>query len=103
MNILKKIGEKLFWKFHKPDWDTSIFPMEVSDVLFIELRKVEHLPEFLRTLLKADRIRYFNAPDDKSRDIIKGEYIRTMYLLKSLKSEDESKPINQRISGRYGN
>lgn len=101
--MIKKLITRLFWKLHKPDWDTTLFPMESANAIFDELKAVEKLPEFLKTLLKADRIRYFSAPDDKSRDIIKGEYIRTMYLLKSLRSEvDEVKPINQKISGRYG-
>ena len=63
--------------------------------------------ELLRFFGRRDKERYFKAGDERARLIIRGEYLRTLYLLrkieklKTLKVETK-KPEESKIAGRYG-
>lgn len=77
--------EEAFVKRYKEDIESEEQYSESDQrKIFDDLSRVEGYSEFLRWVLKRDRIRYFNAPKD-GQDVVRGAFMRTLWQLKSLK------------------
>ena len=64
----------------------------------------DDLKDVLRLLVASDKERYFKAPDEPNRLVIRGEIIRTSYLLRKIigGAQVPSKKVGTRVAGRYG-
>jgi hypothetical protein len=62
---------------------TELKDFQIETVLS-DMSKVPNIEDFLKSTMKADKNRFFNASDDKSRDMVRGAYSRTLWLLKSI-------------------
>lgn len=109
--MFKKLITTLFWKYCTPKDEEVRLMDDQVEAMFKSLGGETDLISFLKALLKMDKSRYFGAIDDKSRYIIKGEYLRTLYLLrqvqpKEAKESKKTKPkveaVDTKIAGRYG-
>lgn len=70
---------------------TEDFTPEEKDLLLSEAGKIEKLPELFRSILRGDKDRYFRVGDERSRNIIKGEFIRTLYFLRKFNPKPKIK------------
>ena len=105
--MLRRWIEKRFWEFWSDDLvNLDMFTKEESDVIFSETMS-EDLILLLKSIARSDKSRYFNASSNDQRDTIRGEFLRTIMLIKRLeKLRDKEKstkaPLSKRIAGRYG-
>lgn len=79
----EKIAKEYAYRFEE-DASADLFTQEQYDAVFSEIAKVEGVSELFRSILKKDRIRYFNAPE-ASQGQIKGAFMRMLWFLKNLK------------------
>lgn len=68
---------------YREDLTAQDLTPEQTDLLFKDLGRVENFDNFLRTVIAADRLRYFNAAADQ-QFYVKGATMRTIWLLKSI-------------------
>lgn len=72
---------------------------KVEKGIFADVSKVDFIMEYLRATMAKDIQRYFAAPDEKQRDIIRGAFARTVYLKSRISKRGE---VDTKIDGlRY--
>ena len=76
------------------------------DFVFKKISEIEGIDEFIKSVLKQDRIRYFNAPVE-SQQYIKGAFSRFLWLLTSVRnirkpSVDIKTAMSKMKSPRHG-
>lgn len=91
MPILKSVVDKLFWKNHVMDNGPAIGP-DAAEEVYRALGGVQGAQMLLKSLLVADRDRYFKATTDVQRAAIKGQYLRTLQLLRHIRFEPSLTP-----------
>jgi len=74
----------------------TIIDKKLEDKIFQELKNIDGLPNYLQAMLNKDIIRYFSAQEDNSRDLIRGAFVRTLYLKKRIKSKDKLDKIDNK-------
>ncbi len=98
--MIKQLIEKIYWRFIERDRVyEGMEDVEVEQV-FKSLSLEDDLKRVLRALLKGDKARYFIANNDEQRAIIRGEYSRSLFLIKKLSQKEKRSPM--KIGGRYG-
>lgn len=103
--MIKNFIEKLFWRFHEIDLTSPGFTKEEIDLIFKDLSESEDLVNLLKGIARNDKERHFRATKDKTRNVIKGQYIRTLYLIRKMmlpKQVEGSKSKPKGFGGRYG-
>jgi len=102
--MLKKLIEKLYFKFHDKDVDAAEFSKQEKDRILDELSlSAEDFRDLLKAIMKGDKKRYFIARNDEERHAIKGEYRRTLYIYKSLEQKKRvAIPVKSLGISRYG-
>ena len=81
----------LYWKQYSKDVKSEDFIKEERDMIFADLEGNEDFKNLLRSIISGDKNRYFRVSDDKSRNIIRGEYLRTLWFLKEITKTSEPK------------
>ncbi len=102
--MIKKLIEKLYWKYCSENLSGELIKLEDLDKTLEHVASVPGYRDFLRTLARSDKERYFHATTEAERDLIKGSYQRVVYLYRQLKEkkiEKESKKPTYKIGGRY--
>ena len=77
---------------------------EERAVIMGDISKVENIESLLLDILKKDRIRFFNAPIE-SQGVIKGGFLRILWLLKELRKSGTGKKRSEKVkyvNPRYG-
>jgi hypothetical protein len=69
------------------DEEFNMRDVELNPDVLRDLAHVDGIIEFLRATMNRDVIRYFDAQSDADRNMIRGAYNRTDYLLKSIRKE----------------
>ena len=64
---------------------------EEENNFFEQLSRVEDVRRFLQGTASKDVQRYFGATDDKQRDLVRGAFTRTVYMLSKLKASEDVK------------
>ena len=82
--VLKNLLENIYLKLYQDDLIADGFTKEVQDQIFSQIGAVENSKSLLKAVLKGYRIRYFNARNDFERERIRGEFRRTIFLLKAI-------------------
>jgi endonuclease I len=94
--ILKRFG---YTKALKDKDIYTMFAEEIGDirqyeinskfekVLFEQFATLDGATDYLKATIAADMQRYFSAPDERSRDIIRGGIARTSYFLSLCKQK----------------
>jgi len=103
--MIKRIIEQLFWWYHTNEIESVDFDKEAKEGVYRYLASDEDVYTFLKSVAAGDKTRYFNAMDDASRQRIRGEYLRTRFLMNQiLKQRDKDKPgsAGNKFGGRYG-
>jgi len=104
--MFKEFIEKLFWKYHEIDLTSTGFTKEEIDSIFGELSENEDYINLLKGIARNDKERHFRATKDKTRDVIKGQYMRTLYLIRKIllskQVKELDKKTNKSFGGRYG-
>lgn len=112
--MIKKLVEKMFWKYHAPLGDIDRTDKEDIDVFFIELAGHDSYSDIctmLKAFMREDKEKYFKSANDHERDILKGSYLRSLYIYTNMvkarsKEEDtakEKKGLKKIVlGGRYG-
>ena len=104
--MLRRWIEKRFWERWSDDLvNLDMFTKEESDAIFTEVMS-EDLILLLKSIARSDKSRYFNASSNEQRDVIRGEFLRTIMLIKRLeKLRDKEKsakaPPSKKFAGRY--
>lgn len=88
--MLKKLLEKLYFRFCAIKEEGSFTP-KAEQAILSEMGKVENAKELMKFYMTRDRNRYFNATDDDSRHMIKGQSLRTGHILGMMKGNIGSK------------
>ena len=97
MKIIKKILIKLldnkdieneYLSRFTEDISMDSLDKEAGDILLQEISRIENIDEYLTTVIKKDRVRYFNSPKE-SLDLIKGAALRAIWLLKEIRGKRE--------------
>lgn len=107
--IIKKLIDNLFWRYHEP-LAASDLSRENVDIFFMVLAssdEYEHICDTFRSFLKEDKERYFKAVSESERDVIKGSYLRTLYIYMNMikateKKMDKKAKKRSILNGRYG-
>ena len=73
--------EKEYLRRYSEDITATDVPPEIADKIFADLGSAEMFDTLLKSILKADRVRYFNAAPDQ-QGMVRGAFMRTLYLLK---------------------
>jgi hypothetical protein len=74
------------------------FDKDGEDKLFDELKEVDGLHEYLSSILNQDISRHFAAQDKSQQDLIRGAFVRTLYLKNRLKAK---KKLTKKDNKRY--
>lgn len=100
--MFNKLIEWLFWKNYKSNLNVESFTDKETERIIKDMGMVEDAKELFKTMMAGDKIRYFYARIEK-QERIKGEYFRTLYLLKSMQDikMDKQKPITSIKSKRH--
>ena len=77
--MIKRVIQNLFWRWYEHDLSSEDFDPEEREKFFEDLKGNEDLRNLLKAILRGDKDRYFRVSNDVSRNIIRGEYIRTLY------------------------
>ena len=69
-------------------YEEDIFAGDLTDKevdrIFIDVSGIDGIQDLLRSILKKDRVRFFNShPNDQP--VIRGAFLRTMWLLQRMK------------------
>ena len=99
--MFKRLIDYLFFRNYTPETDED-FDKDERDLLLEEMGKVEKSVALYSSIVRGDVNRYFRATDDKTRNTIKGEMIRTLYLMRKMYQKpkvEESKTT--KIGNRY--
>src|SRR3990167_3872793 len=91
--MIKKFIEYLYFRFVGAPRSEK-FSLEEEKLIW-ERGERETQIEVLRFYLDRDRNRYFIAPDEKTRLLIRGQYLRTNYVLNLMLPAKKMKPISQ--------
>lgn len=99
MNILKKyilnkisdseLNAEFLRRYNLDILADDLSPEQVNSV-FMDLSSVENIDLLLKSILKKDRVRYFNAQIE-TQPVIKGAYMRTIWLLKAIREKRDRK------------
>ncbi len=104
--MIKKLIYYLFWKIYEANVKAEDFDNEETDGIFLEISMNDKFPGLLKSMLKGDKTRYFRATNDEARNLIKGEYLRTLFLYKKInpvnKKKLERSVKKYKFGGRYG-
>src|SRR3990167_5189728 len=88
--VNNELLEKEFLARFKEDFDIEALDSEANALVIKDLSKIEDIDGFLLTLLKADRLKYFNSVPE-SQSLIKGAFLRTLWLLKEIRKNRDLK------------
>lgn len=55
---------------------------EQESIIMADIGNVPNIDELIKSILKKDRVRFFNSPVE-SQGMVKGAFMRTVWLLKS--------------------
>ncbi len=103
--MIKEFIEKLFWRYHEIDLKSTGFTKEEIELIFKDLSENEDIINLFKGIARNDKERHFRATKDKTRDTIKGQYIRTLYFIRKMmspKQVEDSKSKPKGFGGRYG-
>ena len=82
--MLRNWIEKKFWEYWSDDLvNLDMFTKEESDKILQDTMS-EDLILLYKSMARSDKSRYFNAPDNNQRNVIRGEFLRTVMLIKRL-------------------
>lgn len=96
--------KKLYGFFRKPELSGKDFEDFEEDAIYKTLSADEDWEKLLRFYIFRDKERYFKAPDDRTRNIIRGQIIRTYYIIRKIRENKKQKVGSevQKTVGRYG-
>lgn len=80
---IEELEEKLLEKY---DLNDCKFDTKFENEIIEELKTVNNLHHYLQILINKDIIRYFPAQDDNQRNLIRGAFVRTLYIKNKLKA-----------------
>lgn len=63
---------------------------ETASIVLMDLASTQNIDLYLKSILKKDRVRYFNA-QPLEQPVIKGAYMRTIWLLKAIRDKRDKK------------
>lgn len=103
-------AEERFWGNYQEELDISSMDALDREVRFKDLGESKDILDLLKSIAKGDKTRYFNAPSEEKRLRIKGEYLRTIYLIRQAEAsikevkDSEEPPITgeKLFNKRYG-
>ncbi len=104
--MLRRWIEKKFWEYWSDDLvNLDMFTKEEADQVLRDVMS-EDLILLLKSEARSYKSRYFNASDNSQRDVIRGEFLKTIQLIKRLeKLRDNEKsaknPATKKFGGRY--
>jgi len=96
--MLKKIIEELFWRYCDADLSAEGIPEDEVDIIFRTVDDNDEFVNLLKLIALQDKDRYFKAIDDKRRERIKGEYKRTLYLIRKIRPPKKKVKIGGRFA-----
>ena len=82
--IPNKDIENEFLRRFEEDYNFDSMEDEGFSLVLKDLSKIENSDSVLLHLIKKDRIKFFNSPKE-GQDIVKGAFLRTLWLLKELR------------------
>lgn len=101
--MIKRFFYWLFWKLYDSDIRAEDFDADETEGIFLEISMNDKFPDLLKAILKGDKTRYFRAQTEGLRNSIRGEYLRTLYLLRKIQPKKvKGSKVETKISGRYG-
>lgn len=90
--LIKRYGDIL-------DYEISI---EQEKAIFKEIKKIQGVADYLKATSAKDIVRYFNAVNDVQRNLIRGAYVRTMYLYNLTKNAGvKNEKVKTKFASRY--
>ena len=90
-----KIEKYLFDKYSEDLIAESYDEKSVKEICQ-DIGKIQGVEEMLKSILKKDRVRYFNA-DPSSQGSIKGAFYRTLWLLKMIQQEKDGAKGDKKV------
>lgn len=87
INFLEKYTDDLFAE--------TLTKKEQNEV-FKDLSKIDGLEDFLKSIVKNDRITYFNSPKE-AQDQVKGACYRTIWLLRGIQALKQGKEKAEKL------
>lgn len=100
IKYVQEVVERLFFYFQQPELQSDKLDKRTLEMILADAGKDEKFVEALKAIAKGDRLRYFRAMNDAQRERIKGEYLRTLFLIQGM--EKKKSKINTKIANRYG-
>ena len=110
--MIQKLKQKLLHFLTDKEIETEFLKRYNEDILTEEieekeekrilddLKKIEGIEDFLKSILKKDRIRFFNSPKE-TQDVIRGSFVRTLWLLTQTRSNNKEEKTEYK-NNRYG-
>lgn len=77
--------EAEFMRRYNEDLTAGDFTPEQMAMIFREMASVEHSRELLKSIIKADRVRFFNAPVE-GQAVVRGATARTIWMVKMMQN-----------------
>ena len=100
--MFDELIEWLFWKSYKSNLNVESFTDKETDRITKDMGRVADAKELFKAMIAGDKIRYFYARPER-QERIKGEYLRTLYILKSMQDikVDKQRPNTSIKSKRH--
>src|SRR3990167_10040556 len=83
-------SEQKFLEKYRDDLFADTLTPSETKLVFKDLAGIEGIDEFLKSIIKNDRVIYFNASKE-TQDQVKGACLRTIWLLRSIQAIRPSK------------
>ena len=102
--MIKRLIAFIFWWYYESEVSADTCSKEERESIYALLASDPDIAKFLRAVAHGDKTRYFHAKTQAERNKIKGEYIRTMFLVKQIDSHKKviDKAVGKSIlGGRY--
>lgn len=91
--VLDKVSfedlEKEYLKRFKEDIHYEYIDEKQANEIYYDMSRVEDIDRLLESLIKSDRIRFFNSTSEQ-QEVVRGGFSRTIYLLKNIRKSRET-------------
>lgn len=90
-----ELEHEVLSRFHD-DFHVDTLTKDEINVVVSDISNIQNIEDYLLTILKNDRIRYFNTPKE-SQDLIRGAFLRTMWQLKEIRKSESSAKSSEKV------
>lgn len=85
--MIRNLLERFLFKGFKEDMYADGITPEELVLFFKDLSRIDKIDEILKSIIKRDRVAYFNASNNEEREKVRGAFYRVLWLLREIRNQ----------------